>query len=117
MSKFTTAVEAQARREGLPGSIAISPGFCYTCGDCRDHHGFCCEHSARVAYDSGYFYEDDNFSWDSCDLCGSSLGGNRYPAHFFVDDNPQKEIVHIEVCCDCYFYLASGDEPEDWSKS
>lgn len=115
MSAFTDAVEAQARREGLRGSGSIAPGFTSICGECRDTYGFCCEHSARHAAENEGIYEEGRFSWSSCDLCGSRLGGDRYAAHFFVDDDPQKDVIHIEVCVDCLMYLANGDEPEDWS--
>ena len=114
MSNFTDAVESQARREGLPGSNSIAPGFTSICPDCREAHGFCCEHSAQNAWKNGDIEEDGHFSSYPCDLCGSSLGGDRYAAHFFADDNPQKELCHIEVCVDCRLYLANGDEPELW---
>jgi hypothetical protein len=42
------------------------------------------------------------FSWSSCDLCSSSLGGTRYIAHG-LDEN--EEIVHLEICEDCLLNL------------
>lgn len=115
MSDFTDAVEAQSKREGLRGSGSIAPGFTSICGDCRDRYDFCCEHSANAAWEAGEIEEEGSFSWTPCDLCGSHLGGDRHAAHFFIDDDPQKDIIHIEVCIDCLMYLANGDEPEEWS--
>jgi hypothetical protein len=116
MSKFTDAVEAQAKREGLPGSVAIAPGFTSICEQCQDNHGFCCEHSANHAWENGKVCDEGSFSWYSCDLCGSHIGGDRFPAHFFEDDDHRKTLYHIEVCVDCLTYLANGDEPEEWEE-
>ena len=38
------------------------------------------------------------FSWGECDLCETSLGGDRYDGHG-IDENG--EIVHIAICEDC----------------
>lgn len=47
------------------------------------------------------------FSWQDCDSCGSSLGGDRHPAHGFIDG----ELRHFQVCTDCLMYHANGDLP------
>ena len=116
MSKFTDAVEAQARREGLSGSSYISPGITSICEDCRDAYDFCCEHSMQYTLDNNDVDEEGSFSHSSCDLCGSHLSGNRYSAHFFECGDPKKALYHIEVCTDCVLYLANGDEPEEWEE-
>ena len=114
MSKFTDAVEASARREGLPGSGYISPGFTSICQECLDQHDICCKHKYDAMVENGEWIDDSlGFSNERYDLC-DSLPGDRYPAHFFVDGNPDNEIIHLEVCQDCLCYLANGDEPEDW---
>jgi hypothetical protein len=96
-------------QNGLEGFHAESPGFDYTCSECQDAHGFCCEHSAKHALENGEVEDEGAFSWHGCDICGSQLGGHRYPAHALDKDN---EIVHLEVCSDCYLYMANGELPE-----
>lgn len=49
--------------------------------------------------------EEPSFSWSSCDCCGSTLGGDRHPAHGYdKDDN----LIHLNVCADCFYYLNYG---------
>lgn len=48
--------------------------------------------------------EEPSFSWSSCDCCGSTLGGDRYPAHGWLG----KTLVHLDVCTDCLYYLNYG---------
>lgn len=51
------------------------------------------------------------FSWSSCSVCASNLGGERHPIVFFAKGTT--DIVHEGVCCvDCLCYLANGDVPE-----
>jgi hypothetical protein len=43
------------------------------------------------------------FSWSRCDLCGSHLGGPRYPMTALPEDpatNP--DYIALSVCIDCY---------------
>ncbi len=61
----------------------------------------------------GPFADEGFFSWRGCDSCGSTLGGNRYPAHYIEDG----EILHCDVCEDCLFFHANGEEPEEWRQS
>lgn len=53
---------------------------------------------------------ETEFSWSACDACGSTLGGDRTPAHG-LDTNGA--VLHMHVCVDCVEYLANGDLPED----
>jgi hypothetical protein len=59
--------------------------------------------------------EELGFSWHSCDLCGSHLGGDR---HEVVILYPGKagllEAETLSGCGDCLFYAANGDLPETW---
>ena len=49
---------------------------------------------------------EPSFSWQSCDCCGSSLGGDRYDCNGY---NPEtKEIYEYSVCPDCVYYAAYG---------
>ena len=45
------------------------------------------------------------FSWSPCEVCGSHLGGDRYPAHGYLDD----ELVHFDICLDCISWFDFGD--------
>lgn len=55
--------------------------------------------------------EEPHFSRSECDTCGSTLGGDRHPAHYAYGD---RKIGHLMVCVDCVFYMANGDVPETW---
>jgi hypothetical protein len=58
--------------------------------------------------------ESDEFSWASCDLCNSHLGGSRHNATFFPDRSvPVRDLIPIAICVDCLMFCASGDVPED----
>ena len=48
--------------------------------------------------------EEASFSWSACDCCGSTLGGDRHPAHGWLD----KQLVHLSVCNDCLYYINYG---------
>jgi len=42
--------------------------------------------------------DEGEFSWQPCELCHSTLGGQRYAAHA-LDSND--ELIHLEICVDC----------------
>ena len=90
MSAFTDAVELE-----LAGVEAVSVGGCEGCDDC------------------GTGEPEAAFSWSSCDGCGSTFGGDRYPGHGLIDG----EMYHLELCVDCVQYIANGDEPDEWRRS
>lgn len=48
---------------------------------------------------------ESSFSWRACDSCGSSLGGDRHPAH---GRDRNGDLVHLSVCTDCLYYLNYG---------
>lgn len=93
MSIYTEAVE-----RNLEGLEAVSTGGYSACPDCDIEE-----------------WDDDGpepfFSWSACETCGSTLGGDRHPAHALIDG----ELIHLNTCVDCVTYLANGDEPENWS--
>jgi hypothetical protein len=92
VSAFTGAI---ARH--LEGVDCFSVGGCHECEECSGS-------------------EEGHFSWSSCDSCGSSLGGDRFPAHGFVKLGSGKEVLtHFDVCVDCLLFHANGDEPEGWT--
>lgn len=100
----------EALEHNLRGLSHVSAGACPTCEHCGPFDPDDCD-ACDVANEGG-------FSWSSCDACGSSLGGDRYPAHGFSKpfDNGDDILVHLDVCADCLCYLANGDVPEDWEE-
>lgn len=114
MSKYTEAVE-----NNLAGLEAVSTGPCPGCEECASNRGYCCAHSFAAAYEAGEVEPEPSFSWSSCDICGSHLGGDREEWHAIVPnkDGTLKggEIFHgNNACVDCVVYLANGEEPERW---
>lgn len=106
MSAYTDRVEAN-----LQGLHAVSTGACPGCPECMDRDGFTDKHEHKIAWRNCRLIEEPHFSWCSCDICGSRLGGNRYRWHA-LDHND--EILHFEYACtDCVMFLANGDEPEE----
>jgi hypothetical protein len=87
MSKFTQAVESM-----LDGLTAVGIGIIESCPECEN-----CS-------------DEGSFSWQSCDVCGSSLGGDRHVGHGYSGEN----LIHFDMCVDCLMYLANGEEPEIW---
>ena len=66
----------------------VSTGACPGCKVCgmpessEDYDTFC----------------EPHFSWRPCVCCGSTLGGDREPAHGVT---PEGTIEHFECCIDC----------------
>ena len=77
------------------GLEAISSGHCPGCEECG------CE-NAETADDCPE--TEAHFSWSSCDICGSTLGGDRLPFHAILNG----KIIHLEGCVDCQYYVAYG---------
>ena len=55
---------------------------------------------------------EPSFSDSPCGLCGSTLGGDRHPAHGTHKDpcygTQADDIVHFDVCGYCYYYIEYG---------
>jgi len=97
-----------AIKHNLEGIDGVNPGACPGCSDCglEDHPDMDCAEYELAG--------ESSFSCQSCDSCGSTLGGDRMPAHGILSDS--KDIIHLEVCVDCAMYLAKGELPtEEWS--
>lgn len=112
MSEYTEAVDRQ-----LAGLEFVSPGLAAICWTCRRAHD--CETVRQLAdlilTGDAAAGNERHFSPARCDACGTTLGGNRYAAHGFLDTDPDRgKLLHLEICEDCLFYLANGDEPEHW---
>ncbi len=95
-------------KHNLEGLHAVSVGLCPGCEVCADAHGVSVEEFAALVEDCEV--EDaPSFSWQWCDSCGSSLGGDRHAAHA-LDENDN--IIHLDVCTACLMYLSYGEIPE-----
>lgn len=87
----------------LRGLEAVSTGACAGCEECGIPEG-------EENYASEPF-----FSWTPCEICGSSLGGNREYWHAVIPATRQKgcvhengAMVHGQCCEDCVCYLNYG---------
>lgn len=115
MSNFTKAVEHY-----LEGLEAVSPGACPGCTECG------LENVDTIDDPRYELAGEPSLSKQQCDSCGSTLGGDRHPAHGIMKQyKPQEQyyglqpsgkdtILHLDVCGDCVMYLANGEEPEHW---
>ena len=54
------------------------------------------------------------FSSCACDSCGSTLAGSRHDADG-IDDDPG-DVIPLDLCVDCLFFHAYGDEPKEWGE-
>ena len=54
------------------------------------------------------------FSWQGCDSCGSTLGGDRFKAYGLDCSNNDIEPIEMDICVDCAMYHANGELPETW---
>jgi hypothetical protein len=86
----------------------VSTGLCPNCVDCSDNFGYDSMEKFNQDCENGEVYDEGSFSWDPCDECNTSLGGNSYYAHG-VDEND--DIIHFAVCQDCLMEL-NGYEVE-----
>lgn len=105
---MTTERYEDAVAAWLDGIDSPNVGACPGCDDC----GL----ADDADDDAVQLAEEPNFSWTQCDACGSTLGGDRHPAHgFLAGPEPLRDrLVHLSVCTDCVFYLTYGDAPEEW---
>lgn len=111
----------KAFEQGAEGLHYLSAGGALAdCPDCFDVSD--CDGSACGSSDPGvvcYCGDEGSFSWSGCELCGSTFGGDRYDGHAFVrpdDESDPSILVHVSMCCDCLFYVANGDVPEEWTR-
>lgn len=88
---------------------SIAPGLCGICSECQSDYGMEPQPFYTGVKD-GSVFDEGGFSWSDCECCGSSLGGDRFAAHGFADDD---SILHFSICVDCLLYLANGDLPGD----
>lgn len=101
--------------KSLEGLEAVSTGVCPGCSRCAKDHGYHPDNPESMqafedAWCNGEIQGEPSFSWRSCGICHSPLGGDREPWHYVQGG----EIYHESgACVDCIAYLANGTIPEE----
>jgi len=95
----------------LHGLKFVSTGPCPGCDECG------LAEVDAMDCDEYHLSVEASFSWSPCDCCGSSLGGDRLPAHGFAEVSGRDILLHMSACVDCAAYLANGTIPEDWENA
>jgi len=93
--RFKLAVE-----RNLNGLKFVSTGACPGCDEC----GLGNDPTMHALEAAG----EPSFSWRECECCGSTLGGDRHPAHGVITDSTDNQTLHFNVCTDCLYYLNYG---------
>lgn len=86
---------------GVPAGV-VFPGICPTCDECQTQFGLS-EEEIKTMLEDGTLVDEGGFSYHNCDICHSSLGGDRYCAHEIAENG---ELIHLDICCDCLMELA-----------
>lgn len=79
---------------------AVSTGLCPNCSECANAFGYTEDQLNEFNHDveSCKIYDESSFSWNPCDDCNTSLGGDSFFAHGLDSNN---EIMHFKVCYQC----------------
>jgi len=113
VSAFTDAVDAR-----LNGMRGVSTGECPGCERCAELHRMSPEQHRAAWHDGKLDDAEGSFSWATCGICGTTLGGDRHVWHWIHGGDAHGAGGSIEhennACTDCVYYLANGDEPESW---
>ena len=80
----------------------VSTGLCPNCDECRASFGYDDMTKFNQDVENGDIFDEGSFSWNPCDDCNTSLGGNSYYAHGIDQDN---NLVHFTICYDCLMEL------------
>ena len=80
----------------LTGLDVCGSGLAETCETCNPD---------GLSQNALYELNEASFSWQSCDICGSTLGGDRVAVHAFTEKG---ELIHYDACIDCQDYLEDG---------
>jgi hypothetical protein len=52
--------------------------------------------------------EESYFSWIPCQICGTTLGGNRQDAYAIMTSTSTNEIIELSICDDCVYFNEYG---------
>lgn len=69
-----------------------------------------CRQCVQSEYDAEAFQGEDTrqiepyFSWSPCEICGSTLGGDREACHGIYNGS----MIHIVACADCVYFAEYG---------
>lgn len=115
-----TATERETNAIDTENAIGpVSPGLCGTCPECQSAYGMEPREFFHAIHVSHTVHEEGGFSWQDCDLCGSSLGGDRYAAHAtqlpraYPTPGKPGGLTHLDVCADCLLATANGEPYPD----
>lgn len=89
----------------LDGLEHVSSGACPGCGECGLSE---CDSDTSEGQHALDVASEGHFSWSACDACRGPLGGDRYPAHARMPEEDGGALIHLDVCADCYYFLANG---------
>ena len=105
---------------GIDGMRDVSiGGSCPGCPTCMERDGYDDENAHREAWSTGDLIGDEgSFSSARCDICKTTLAGDRYVWHWVSGDPnatpPEPRAIEHEndACTDCLMFHANGDLPE-----
>lgn len=111
---MSASLYLRAFEDRTEGMHALSAGVCDACPECMDRFGIKSPAEFVDGVRNWTVYDEGGFSWHDCDLCGSTLGGDRYVYHWVASGR----LEHgDDACSDCVMMLANGEEPEDWRRT
>ena len=107
---MTTEQYIETVEKSLSEYQYLSTGLCPGCAECAETYGQGLDaEEFEEAISTGQVFEEPWFSWNSCEICDTRLGGDRVSGHCVDADG---EICHIDgICIDCACYIANGDVP------
>lgn len=88
----------------------LSTGLINDCSECCDIFGIDHNNIAEVQnfkqdIETEAILDEGSISRSACDLCGTTLQGQRFIAHG-RDEN--EDIVHLDICVDCVDKVNKG---------
>jgi len=137
MTKAEYAAYVERVETYLKGLEAVSTGATRGCEECCSDFGVrfgehdpeeCgCDYLGNGSWDCGHVDGEDEeplndeggFSWSPCEVCDSSLGGNRYTWHAIIPKDGDVKggtMVHGTCCEDCVYFINYGklDDSTMW---
>jgi hypothetical protein len=84
---------AAIARESEPFRIGIHSGPSCLCNECC--FSFDTDQQEEML-------DEGSFDWSPCELCGTTLGGDRWAAHGVTEDD---DVIHFDICTDCLSHI------------